>query len=177
MIADDRRPTFDLRVTLVLLGLASATSGCGGSGPTVPVYPTTGRVLFQGKPLEGIQVAFVPVSDGQGKAVPVPVATTDQDGKFQLATAVGAEGQPIDGAPAGDYAVALSPPGRSDSRDLLHKPAAPASPSGSIGRRYADAKTSGLKATIKPGANTLEPFDLTGTGGASPVVPAGGRDR
>jgi hypothetical protein len=177
MTTDDRRPTFARRVALALLWLAPASSGCGGSGATVPVFQTAGQVLFQGKPLEGVQVAFHPLAAGAGRAAPVAVAKTDQDGKFHLVTAVGADGQTIDGAPAGEYAVALTPPGRSDSRDFLNKGTVKAAPD-PIGKRYADAKTSGLKATIKPGPNTLEPFDLKESGGAAPTsVPSGGRDR
>ena len=157
-------------LTLALLWPATASTGCGGPAP-VAVFPTTGRVLFQGKPLEGVQVTFRPVSAAGGRAAtaPVAVAKTDQEGKFHLVTAVGANGLAVDGAPAGDYAVALAPPGRSDSRDFLRKDAAK-SPAIPIGDRYADARTSGLKATIKPGTNTLEPFDLKESGIAAPTA-------
>ena len=175
--APDPRPTPARRVAPALLWLAATAPGCGDPGPTVPLHPTTGQVLLRGKPLEGIQVSFRPVTAGEGRAAPVAVARTDREGKFRLVTAVGVEGRTLDGAPAGDYAVALAPPGRSDSRDFLNKDAtrSTASP---LGSAYADAKTSGLKATVKPGENTLEPFDLKDDGPASnPGVTRDGRGR
>ena len=177
MIAADPRPSFSRRFVLALSWLAAAAAGCGDSGPTVPLHPTTGQVLLRGRPLEGVQVAFLPLSAGGGLASPAAVAKTDQDGKFHLVTAAGADGRALDGAPAGEYAVALAPPGRSDSRDFLNKDAAKTA-SNPIGNRYADAKTSGLKATIKPGPNALDPFDLKESGvAAMPTVSRDGRGR
>jgi hypothetical protein len=46
-----------------------------------------------------------------------------------------------------------------DSADFLNKQFA-RTPPNPIGNRFANAQTSGLKATIKPGPNELEPFDL-----------------
>jgi hypothetical protein len=72
--------------------------------------------------------------------------------------------------------VALAPPARSDSRDFLNK-GATASTTSPLGTGYADAKTSGLKATVKPGENTLEPFDLKNGGAMNPAGSSQGRDR
>ena len=173
MIADDRRRRLARPIPLALLWLAA---GCGGQAPTVPLHPTTGRVLFQGQPLEGVQVTFRPITAGEGQAAPASVAKTDRDGKFQLVTALGPEGRTIEGAPAGEYAVALAPPGRSETADFFHKDAARATTS-PIGNRYSNAQTSGLKATIKPGTNELAPFDLKESGGTSTPVPADSRGR
>ena len=177
MFAALRRPPYAARLAFAWLGIVVATAGgCGGS-TTVSVFPTTGRVLFQGKPLEGVQVTFRPAAPaGAGTPSPVPLAKTDAQGKFRLTTAVGEGGLAVDGAPAGDYAVALVASGRSDSVDFFGK-GAPKAVANPIGDRYADAQTSGLKVTVKPGSNELEPFDLKPGGGAAPGVPSGERER
>jgi hypothetical protein len=159
MIAADHRPTFTRLAGLVLLSLATASAGCGARGPTVALHPTTGRVLFQGKPLEGVLVTFRPLAAEPGMTLSASMGQTDADGKFHLVTAVGEEGRTLDGAPTGDYAIALAPAGKVDSADFLNKQFA-RTPPNPIGNRFANAQTTGLKATIKPGPNELEPFDL-----------------
>jgi hypothetical protein len=67
-----------------LLALAiclSAFAGCGGSDEP-KLYTVTGQVMFQGGPLPGAQVTFVPDKG------PVALGTTDNDGKFTLRTGV-----------------------------------------------------------------------------------------
>ncbi len=160
-------PNVKARLFMVrTLGLAFAWivtatfTGCGGAGPTVPLYPTTGQVLVQGRPAEGVQVTFRPVAgDGKDTTGPTPIALTDKDGKFRVATSVGADGQALDGAPAGDYMIALVLH-RSDSNDFLKKTAGTPTPK-SIDPNFANPNTSGLRVTIKPGENTLEAFKVT----------------
>jgi hypothetical protein len=63
-------------LVLVLLVVA----GCGGSsGPEL--YPATGVVTYQSKPVAGATVTFIP----EGKAT-FASAITDTDGKFDLRT-------------------------------------------------------------------------------------------
>ncbi len=159
------RVPFVRAVGLTLAALALATfSGCGGTGSTVPLHSTTGQVLLQGKPVEGVQVTFHSVAGaGKDTTTPVPFARTDKDGKFQITTAVGPDGQALNGAPAGDYLVTLVL-SRSDSADFLKRPAN-GSTIPSIDARFANPTTSGLKATIKPGENALEAFQVTEAGG------------
>ena len=178
MIAPVRRPRLVRQLGLASLWVATATSaGCGGAGTTsVPLYPSSGQVLSNGKPVAGVQVTFRPiVPEGQNSPAPVPIARTDKDGKFRLATTVGEAGQAVDGAPAGDYAVALVA-ARSDSADFLRKDAASPT-SATIDARFSNPETSGLKATIKPGENTLEPFDLKASGRANPPIGSDDRGR
>ncbi len=65
---------------IVLLAVMSAAAvGCGGtSGPEL--VPAQGTVKFQGGPMAGAQVSFVPEKG------PVAFATTDTEGKFVLKT-------------------------------------------------------------------------------------------
>jgi hypothetical protein len=159
------------RCRIVLVGcLAFVPLACGGpSEERVPVHPTSGKVTFEGKPLPGALV-LLRRPDPDPK-VPSPTATTTADGSFILHTY-----EPDDGAPAGDYLVAISTaPTATKSGPSLKKVERPID---HLKGRYADPKTSGLKATIKPGSNTLEPFVLNESGGAAPApVSSGGRDR
>jgi hypothetical protein len=155
----------------VFAGIAGLVSACGGpSEERVPVYRTTGKITFEDKPLIGATVLFQK-TEGDSK-VPNPLATTTEDGSFTLHTY-----EPDDGAPAGDYliSVTIRPPNR-DSGSGYSKKKFEAPPEILQGR-YADPKTSGLKATIKTGENTLEPFNLTAAGGALPTVPPRAADR
>ena len=74
--------------------LAVALAGCGGSSPKL--YPATGTVTFDGKPVDGAQVTFVPQ---QGAPC---LGTTDGAGKYTMTT----RGKP--GVPAGSYSVTVT---------------------------------------------------------------------
>lgn len=77
------------------LGLLAAVSvGCGPSAPKL--YPASGTVTFEGKPVEGASVMFVP------QAGPPSSGTTDASGKFTVMT----KGKP--GAPLGTYKVTVA---------------------------------------------------------------------
>src|SRR5947207_5917383 len=77
--------------------LALSVAGCGNSSDIEQTVPVSGIVTYQGRPLEGYQVTFIP-EDGHRPAVGV----TDAAGKFTLGTNnVG------DGAPPGKSKVAF----------------------------------------------------------------------
>jgi hypothetical protein len=88
----------------IVLGLAPLLAGCQqGKEDAVPVYPVSGRVLYDGKPAAGVKVFLLPTSAPTRPQVPAhPHGTTGADGRFTLTTY--AEG---DGAAAGGYQVAL----------------------------------------------------------------------
>ena len=169
MISDPRRSSPRRVATPLLVALLSwAIPSCGGDAGQVKLHPASGRVLFGGKPLPEVQVIFLPAGPDPTAPTAVPIAKTDLEGRFRLATAVGEEGKLADGAPEGDYLVGIFTPRRSDSVDFLSKDG-PKLTADVLKGRFADPKTSGLKATIKPGENALEPFQLKASGGASPV--------
>ena len=72
-----------MRSSYVLSAIAAiifASSGCGGSdGPEL--IPAGGVVHYQGKPLAGARVTFIPEGEGS-----VAMSTTDSQGKFELKT-------------------------------------------------------------------------------------------
>jgi hypothetical protein len=153
------RPRSSQTRLIAFAGIAFIVSACGGtSEERVPVYRTSGKITFEGKPLAGALVLFRKAE--VDPKVPSPIGTTGEDGTFTLHTY-----EPDDGAPPGDYLVAVSirPPNRDGGGGLAKKK--DEAPAIIVRGRYADPKTSGLKATVKPIGNTLDPIDLTSTGG------------
>jgi hypothetical protein len=158
-------------VQIVLVAcLAFIPLACGGPEGRVPLFEAFGTVTYQGKPLPGAFVLFrKEVIDPN---VPSPTATTGEDGSFVLTTY-----EDKDGAPAGDYLVAISTAPRTptEKKVSLTKVELPVD---HLKGRYGDPKTSGLKVTIKSGGNKLGPFDLNDSGGAAPQpVSSGARSR
>jgi hypothetical protein len=164
-----------LTARIVLIAcLALACGACGEpSEKRAPLYSASGTVTYQGKPLPGAFILFRKLKPDPD--VPSPTATTGEDGSFDLTTY-----ESKDGAPAGDYVVAIStaPMTVVEKKVSLKKSERPVD---LLKGRYADLKTSGLKATIKPTSNTLEPFALNDSGGADSAttapVSSKGRDR
>jgi predicted small lipoprotein YifL len=134
-----------LTAAALLVGLA----GCRDAPPAT--YPVTGRLTIRGQPVAGADLWFFE-SDGRAPGMARPYATTDADGRFRLST-YGMN----DGAPAGEYRVAVSwkgplrgiPPDQRDAMPELLPP------------RFSDASTSGIRVQIEPEENTLAPIDLT----------------
>lgn len=136
-----------LAVALPALALAS----CAGSAPAV-----TGRVTFQGKPVEGAVVTFHPKGRDDAKAER-PSGVTDKDGNFTLSTGSRA------GAPPGEYVVTVNwykPADAPAGKKPLGTDTQPDTPDQFRGKAYADHATSKLTATVGPGTNALEPFAL-----------------
>jgi hypothetical protein len=135
-------------VVLMPLG-CGCLSGCGrkpqATGP-VPTYPVTGTVTYQGKPLAEATVIFR-LKEGTYSAT----GRTDAQGKYKLSTF-----NPGDGAPAGEYVVAIvaleSVPAEEEE-----KPVRP--PKSLIPEKYSRPETSGLTALVKQEANVID-FNL-----------------
>src|SRR5437868_4956751 len=94
------------RVWGLLALICGLSLGCSGGEKVPPLYPVTGKVTFQGKPVAGATVIFVPeVPPGQKgkKDADQPVAKqaageADDDGNYELLY-----GEKHAGAPAGKY--------------------------------------------------------------------------
>lgn len=134
-------------VPLSLLALTTAL-GCGGTSISPPkTVPTSGTVLFKGKPAAGVTVKFLPQFD-MGSIDWRPDAVTDKDGKFTLST--GAHGN---GAPPGEYKVTFEllragadERGRDTDLDVWKG-------------KYANPETA-RKVTVSSSGGELEPFKL-----------------
>lgn len=84
-----------IRCISLICGLMSLVAvGCGQSGPKL--YPVSGTVTYDGQPLEGASVLFIPQGGRPSMGM------TDGSGKFTIAT----NGKP--GAPQGTYNVTVS---------------------------------------------------------------------
>ena len=132
--------------------LALAVPACGPGDGRAAVYPASGRVTYEGKPLAGALVVFK--NADARPDVPSPTGTTGEDGSFRLRTY-----EPEDGAPEGQYLVAVSiaPPAHDGAGLLAGRSQAPPDV---LKNRFVDPRTSGLKAAIRPGPNDLGAFDL-----------------
>jgi hypothetical protein len=147
--------------TLVLVACAAAfalAAGCGDG--KLKCHPVSGQVLYNGEPLKGVDVAFHPADPKNDTGYP-PHATTDADGKFTLMTYVTG-----DGAPAGEWkvAVAFAVQAVDEGSDQAAKLPFQVPP------QYQRKESTPLTASVKPGANALEPFKLEG-----PPRPKGGK--
>jgi hypothetical protein len=140
-----RRSCLPLAGLLVVL----ASTGCGKTKPATA--PVTGRVLLDGKPVAAAAVMFEPVDGG------VPArGSTGADGSFTLSTFAR-----DDGALVGRHRVSVSKfvteGVAANEFGLEAAPGQPGlQPKAALPARYADAKTSGLEATVEAGGTKVE---------------------
>jgi len=142
-------------ITAVLFGVFGA--GCS-RGPlpddALPTYPITGTLTYEGKPIDGAAISFIPVAPASKWRTPAPSGRADQDGRYTLNTYLTA-----DGAPAGEYIVAIYwPEPRNGKSPALENPGTPLAPDRLKGT-YAAPKTSKLRVTVEPKENILD-FNL-----------------
>ena len=138
------RPQIRRFALLSLAFVCLVATSCGTAGPKL--HPVTGKVLFEDKPAEGATVVFH-LTDGAPDA-PKPAGTVGSDGSFKLNTYPHGEG-----APEGEYTILVTwfDTPKNDN----------AEPKSRISLAYSQVAKSGLKASVKAGTNTLEPFRLT----------------
>jgi len=165
-----------LQTLLVLIAIVLLGSGCG-RGPKRPiVHPVKGRVMLEGRPLEGVGVSLRPVVKGQGVTA---FGKTRADGSFTItSTLAGTLGA---GAVPGEYAVMLQkfvdvapdtvPPqfaaaaddssrqvqqwfSKQETTRLEDEKKVSYVILGLLPEAYGKAETSGLRVTVKPGTNS-----------------------
>lgn len=114
------------------------TQQVGPVGEVVEVVDASGTVTFQGKPLEGFTVTFMPVS-GERPATGI----SDASGHFKLGT-----NDAGDGAVAGSNKVAVTWAGPAGFDDLtaspIDNPAEMPKPPVEIPANYSNPETSGI---------------------------------
>jgi hypothetical protein len=122
---------------LLMLLMLMSLAGCGG----LTTYPVDGKVVYDdgspAKDLAGYTVSFEH-EDGQHSASGV----IDGEGSFKLSTE-----NPDDGAIAGNYRVAITPP---------EPPVDAPIPPPKIRREYGDFASSGLTAEVKSEKTPIE---------------------
>lgn len=134
-----------------------ALVGCMSGKDDRPMrVPATGKVIYQGKPVEGAHVTFAP----QGQGLNSAFGTTDAAGVFKLSTF-----EVDDGAQPGSYAVSIAktvteggaPQGAPVNTGT---PPPPPKTTELLPVRYKTAATSGLTATVAKGAANEFSFEL-----------------
>lgn len=147
------QPRSKLRSWCLLASTALAMTSCQKGESLNQVE---GKVLQNGQPLNGALVTFHPKGNDGVSAVR-PTGTTKEDGTFHL------ESGPVPGAAAGDYTVTIVRP---ETKKIAKKDKKDFSTGDedetvdTLGGVYADRTKSKIAATVKAGANKLEPFDL-----------------
>jgi hypothetical protein len=128
-----------------------STIGCGAQPGTAPTAKVSGTVTYQGKPIEGVNVAFVPTSGRPASGI------TDASGHFTLSTfGTG------DGAVLGSHKVALAEmpddaqpmPGEPGWEKWKNRKAR-------FAKKYGNAELSGFTAQVESGKRNVFTFDMT----------------
>lgn len=140
------------RTSSAFLVLAMLVVGCSKADNRKPVFPVSGKVSFNGEPMDGAMISFHPLNDPSPRALRAQ-ATADKAGQFSLTTYVTG-----DGAPAGEYAVTIYWPARKQPRPKGTDPTAEDDdiPPDRLHRVHADPKTTKLRATVHEQSNTID---------------------
>jgi hypothetical protein len=101
-----------------LILMSVALLGCGGStpGPKADLIPVSGTVKLGGRPMAGIQVAFVPIGSTAGQGA---FAVTDDAGVYDLVH----NATRLPGIGAGEYVVQFTKWVQPDGSPLPEKTA------------------------------------------------------
>ena len=99
--------TLGSRTMATFLGCAALVLGVlsGCNSDTMPTGKTSGTVSYDGKPVEGGQITFAPVSSGKSNPGKPASGEVDAGGEFVLTTYVDG-----DGAVVGKHRVIYNPP-------------------------------------------------------------------
>jgi hypothetical protein len=137
---------------LAAAGLLAAVAGCGSSQPSdrLPVFPATGKIVFDGRPLTGAFVVLHPKGSADGKPAPRPHGQAQADGSFALTSY-----ESNDGAPAGDYTLTV------EFRALVNRGGDVTAGPNVLPSKYSRAETSPVVVQIASGQNILPEIQIT----------------
>jgi hypothetical protein len=148
------------RGTTLLAGAICLSLIVGCSGPSAPprpkAVPTTGKIMYQGKPLADAQVSFVSALDN--KDVFPGRGVTNSSGEFSLTSYIDPQHE-VSGVTPGDFVVIVTKtPKRTKDEVMTEFQKNPAMEFKSqVPKKYSEAKETPLKATVKPdGVNKFE---------------------
>jgi len=145
-----------LVIASVALLCPAIVVGCSGGPAANPNRPATvavsGTVTYNGQPVDGATVAFLPQKpDGTGAS-----GLTDAAGKFTL-TAF----EPGDGAVPGSYLVTVTKTEAQGGGEVQeNSEATPTAPKSLLPEKYGNPQVSGLTAEVKEGEKTEFVFEL-----------------
>ena len=152
------------RVAILSLLAMAAFAACDqGFNDHPPVYPVKGKVLYQGRPISGGVVVYEletgdpsASSPAQGNGPFRATGRIEPDGGFRLVAFAGAEG-----VPEGNYKVGISSmPARSEANILDSAGSAKKGNPDVLRGRYADPKSSGLRAQVAKDQPNEPTFNL-----------------
>ena len=136
------------------LGLALVMASCQGSPSGPELYPVRGKVLYHGEPAVGARVMFHPRHDPD-LCTAHPAGIVAADGSFALTSC-----HPGDGAPVGDYTVAVVWPAETASAAEIRGIGRKQPFNDRLQGRYSDPSAPLLQAEVRAGDNELPPFEL-----------------
>lgn len=133
----------------LLLGTASAftSAGCGGEDWQAETYPARGRITINGESPAGAVIELHSIGEQPDVRNSRPWAVVQGDGSYALSTY-----EQGDGAPPGEYAVAVRWPPDVSQPSLADR----------LGGAYANAQKSPWKVTIDAEDNELPLIEITG---------------
>jgi hypothetical protein len=121
--------------------------GCGREG-VAPTVQVTGKVTYNGDPVEGASVGFIPESGRPASG------TTDASGNFTLSTF-----ETGDGAVPGTHAVTITEASVAPSGEEDYS--LPEQSEARFPAKYANPTTSDFTATVEEGKENHFTFDMT----------------
>ena len=125
-------------------------SGCKEVRDEKKAYPITGKILVDGKPVEGLQIQLHDKSGVDTSKPTFPTASTDAAGNLKVSTY--AEG---DGAPEGEYTLTV------EWKDFNVVSRSYSGPD-KLNKKYSDPKKSSVQLSVGPGkSNDLGTAELT----------------
>jgi hypothetical protein len=131
-------------VAIVLVGVL----GC--PQPGAETLKVTGTVTYNGQPIEGVNVGFLPDS-GRGAG-----GVTDASGRFTLSTF-----EPGDGAVPGTHKVVITEPSEDEPMPGTEEAENWTPPEPRFPAKYGDPSKSGFTATVERGKPNDFTFDMT----------------
>ena len=146
-----RAPICSRRALLLICAPMAAIAGCGSSqgSDRIPVFPASGHLAYDGRPLAGAFVVLHPKATDAGRSTPRPHAQVAADGSFSLTSY-----ETNDGAPAGDYTVTV------ELRPLVkHGGDITAGPN-TLPVKYSRTETSPVTVQIAEGRNDLPEIQI-----------------
>jgi hypothetical protein len=139
------RLSFVLSSVLFAVGLV----GCGEAAkPWEIVVPASGKITFEGKPVDGAELTLTPVA-ADVPATVRPSAKSGADGSFTLGT-YGTD----DGAPAGEYKVSAV------WFKLVNSGGSMVRGDNALPAKYANPDTSGISVVIGDSETAIPAIDL-----------------
>lgn len=142
-------PASRLSSVLLKLFFAVGVAGCGeATKPWEIVVPASGKVTFEGKPVDGAELTLTPVS-AEVPATVRPSAKSGADGSFTIGTyGTG------DGAPAGEYKVSAV------WFKVVNSGGSMVRGTNALPSKYANPETSGISVVIGDSETAIPAIDL-----------------